>query len=313
MSTTINDFKKAVRRKLGIGADNENAFSGTDIIDSANDAIQEATAIAVNNGGEWEYNGEWSDADLINGQKEYPLTTDIPMLNLERVEVNYTLDDDTKWQVCRITDLRTNNSAFANVREGNSPVIDLYDNSIVFFYTPNDPTKAQGEKIGRIRIYYSQAANVLKNGSVYGVSVQTAGSGYNVGETLTLLGGENNCIVSVNSVDGSGAILGASVKQDFRGEDYVAGTTYTTTGGSGSGAKITVISTDLDTINLLPAVIKFITDSVCLEYAMAFDMTTKINTFRQNVAQDEGKIKEYYASRTTLIRPNLQPASTNIY
>lgn len=311
MSTTTNDFIRGVRRKLQLGSDNERAFSSADIIASANDAIQEATAIAVNNSGEWEYNGEWSEADLINGQKEYPLTTDIPMLNLERVEVNYTLGDDTKWQVCRVTDLRTNNSAFANVREGNSPIIDLYDNSIIFFYTPTDNTKAQGDVIGRIRIYYSQASDTLKNGCVYGVSVNTAGTGYNQGETITLLGGENNCTATINSVGGSGEIYAVSVVS--RGEGYVQGQTYSVAGGSGSGAKITVLSTDLQTINLLPAVIKFISDSVCLEYAMAYDLTTKINTFRQNVTLDEGRIKEYYASRTTLIRPNLQPQPTSIY
>ena len=60
MSTTTNDFIKTVRRQLGLRSNDESAFSGKDIIDAANSAIQEATAIAVMNGGEWEYNGEWS-------------------------------------------------------------------------------------------------------------------------------------------------------------------------------------------------------------------------------------------------------------
>lgn len=299
-----NSVIKKVRRQLGIGSDNERAFSGKDIIDSANDNIQNAVAIIVNCSGEWEFNGEWSEADLTMGQKEYPLTTDIPVLNLERIEVNFTPEKDNSWQVCKITDLRTNPRPFANEIEGNVPVVDLFDNSIVFRWTPTTN--------GKIRIYYLQAADVLKNGTVYGVSVNTAGTGYNIGDTLTLLGGGNNCVVKVNSVGGSGEILGAQVDPDLRGEDYVAGTTYSVTGGTGSGAKITVISTGLDTINLLPAVVNYIVDCVCLEYAMAFDLTTKINTFKQKAMEDESKIKEYYSNRLTAIKTGIRPVYINM-
>jgi hypothetical protein len=61
-------------------------------------------------------------------------------------------------------------------------------------------------------------------------------TGYQVNDVLTLVGGNNDCKIKVLTVDGSGHILTFQTIQ--LGTNYDSKTSYTTTGGQGSGFQL---------------------------------------------------------------------------
>jgi hypothetical protein len=82
------------------------------------------------------------------------------------------------------------------------------------------------------------------NNSSYGTSVATititnGGIGYTLSDSLALSGGSMNCTINVDGVDGNGVITGATITAT--GDGYAL-SGYTTTGGTGSDAQITVSS-----------------------------------------------------------------------
>jgi len=66
------------------------------------------------------------------------------------------------------------------------------------------------------------------------------GSGYIVGDVLTLLDGENNATVTVASVDGSGKVVTVSLTS--AGTNYKTNSSCPVSGGTGSGCKIYIAS-----------------------------------------------------------------------
>src|SRR5215471_15010436 len=77
-------------------------------------------------------------------------------------------------------------------------------------------------------------------GPVATVAVATAGTGYTVGDTLTLTTGGTGATVQVTSVGGAGDVTGVTLLTP--GSGYTAGVSATS-GGTGSGATITITVT----------------------------------------------------------------------
>lgn len=76
-------------------------------------------------------------------------------------------------------------------------------------------------------------------GAIKTVSVNTAGSGYTVGDILTIVGGNNDGTVTVVTRTGTGVL---TVSVTTNGTNYVAATGLSTTGGTGTGAKINILN-----------------------------------------------------------------------
>ena len=73
---------------------------------------------------------------------------------------------------------------------------------------------------------------------VASVTIPAAGSGYAVGDILTLVGGDYNAKVSVSTIGGSGEITAVAIIHP--GSSYTVGTKITTTTGAGISATINV-------------------------------------------------------------------------
>ncbi len=83
--------------------------------------------------------------------------------------------------------------------------------------------------------------NPVTAGNIKVISLNAAGTGYSINDDLFISGGgDGNGEVTVTSVDGSGHITGILLANN--GTGYVTGNGYATTGGTGSGATINVLS-----------------------------------------------------------------------
>jgi|GEM_PF-6798731 len=83
-----------------------------------------------------------------------------------------------------------------------------------------------------------QTATPASTGIVTTVTLNAGGTGYTLGDVLTLTGGGNNGTITVDSVDGSGVILTFTLTSG--GTSYALSNAYPTTGGTGTGAKFNV-------------------------------------------------------------------------
>ena len=104
----------------------------------------------------------------------------------------------------------------------------------------------------------------VQSGALGMASATTAGTGYSVDDILTLLAGANTGTVRVTAVNGTGGVTSCSVETE--GGGYTEGTEYSTSGGGGSGAKITVLATAVlpyesgATYEEEPSILRFIID-----------------------------------------------------
>lgn len=76
-------------------------------------------------------------------------------------------------------------------------------------------------------------------GIVKSVSVSAAGSGYTVGDVLTIIAGDSNATVTVATLSGNGV---ATVALGSSGSNYSIAGGLSTSGGTGSGAQMNVLS-----------------------------------------------------------------------
>ncbi len=81
---------------------------------------------------------------------------------------------------------------------------------------------------------------VAGQGIVKTVSLNTAGTGYAVNDVLTLVGGSSDCTVTVLTLGASNGVATVSIASN--GTNYSVANGLSTTGGTGSGAKINVLS-----------------------------------------------------------------------
>jgi len=80
-------------------------------------------------------------------------------------------------------------------------------------------------------------------GGINGVAINNPGTGYEVGQILTVIQtGGNNGKVRVESVDSFGAITGLFVDQNEKGYGYSVATGVETTGGGDNNATINILS-----------------------------------------------------------------------
>jgi Calx-beta domain/HYR domain len=132
-----------------------------------------------------------------------------------------------------------------NVGDGDS---DRFDH--IYYVAPLDintvsPAGLAGLSRGFLRYTNRLAPNAISPGVGLGliagevstVAVATGGTGYTVGDTLTLTTGGTGATVSVTTVGGAGDVTGVTLLT--AGSGYVDGTSATT-GGTGTGATITI-------------------------------------------------------------------------
>lgn len=82
--------------------------------------------------------------------------------------------------------------------------------------------------------------NPLGEGFVRSISVKTAGTGYTVGDVITIIGSINNATAVITSVGGGGAVTGISIQRGGTGYSTsgVGGTS--TSGGTGTGLVLNI-------------------------------------------------------------------------
>lgn len=298
---TTTELKNAVRRKLGNITSTE--YADVDIVNSMNTYYQKAIAIAIQISGEWEINGEIATTDIIAGQKEYALTTDVPVSYLKRIEINLDGGTDT-WELADIIDLRTYHTALSNKSSCCEPVIDIFDNSIIFRDTP---TKNVTDGL---KIFYNKSAVELDSGKVNSINIANGGSDYVIGDILTIDAGNDDCTFKVLDVDVSGTIT--SVILINGGTGYPTTTGSATTGGTGTLCTIDILSIDGTIPNLIPVAFDYLIDGACLDYAISYDLTSKINVFTGKVVEDQKNIERHYSNRLTAVKPNVAPAQETL-
>lgn len=87
----------------------------------------------------------------------------------------------------------------------------------------------------------SSGWNPSTSGNIKTVSVNAAGTGYAVGNVLTIsTGGDGNGQVTVATIGGGGSVTAVTISNN--GTGYVIGSGYSTTGGAGSGCTMNVLS-----------------------------------------------------------------------
>lgn len=101
----------------------------------------------------------------------------------------------------------------------------------------NETTKSSG--------YYFARFLALGYGYLVSVSVNTAGTGYHVGDTVTITGDQSTATLTVDSVDGGGGITGISIT-DPGLDGFAQNNDYGVSGGHGTNAVLNVDSAEFD-------------------------------------------------------------------
>lgn len=144
--------------RLGLGNPSASKYTDAQILTNLNKWQKIAGQTAIEANGQWEVDGEIATTDIIAGQKEYALTTDIPLMSLKRVEINLT-GETNNWVVANIKDLRNMYNAISNADNGYSEYeLDVYSNSLFFTVEPS-LTVINGLKI----FYQKQAMDMRAN------------------------------------------------------------------------------------------------------------------------------------------------------
>jgi hypothetical protein len=103
----------------------------------------------------WDFQGETATADIVSGQAEYILPTDI--LKIKKIDVTY---DGTNWASAKFFDVSEkkfplDGTTVARAFSQNAPEVDLYDSSIFLYPTPS------ANVIAGIKIYYEKEVSEL--------------------------------------------------------------------------------------------------------------------------------------------------------
>lgn len=133
----LTALRASARRKISFQSTAAAKYADADVDANLNEWYREIMSWVFAATGIWEFQGETSTTNLVSGQNEYVLPTDMVILN--RVEVLYP--DQTDYIVARrVDDKQVEGSAFANGEiemgtEG-SPVYRVFDNSIFLYPAP---------------------------------------------------------------------------------------------------------------------------------------------------------------------------------
>jgi len=85
-------------------------------------------------------------------------------------------------------------------------------------------------------------------GCIWDCSIDTAGSGYEEGDTVIVSSGNADALIYIDAVDGSGGVTEFSI--NFSGSGYSVSDSVSISGGSGSGFKIDILEVSEDSPDL---------------------------------------------------------------
>lgn len=149
---TLTEIRTKIRYLLGEISTSD--LSEASALSLVNDYYNKAVGIVLLEMGGWEVNGEEATANLVSGQKEYVLPTDL--LVLKQIELN--LNDETNgWIKAQVFDMSEKGTALANdgATPGFSTRVRVFDNSL---FLEDAPTS---NVTGGLKIYYSKEATEL--------------------------------------------------------------------------------------------------------------------------------------------------------
>jgi len=150
----LTEIRSKIRYLLGDISSNN--YSDTNVDRAINDYYHSAISIALKESGSWEVQGEVATTALVADQQEYVCPTDL--LNLKRIEVNFTDADEDVWEIMKIKDMSNMSTVLSNqTTSADSSYVRLYDNSI-FFENPIETAVTAG-----LKIYYSVEATELSD------------------------------------------------------------------------------------------------------------------------------------------------------
>lgn len=133
---TLTDLRADALRNVSLQITTSD-FPTADIDACLNKWYRMTVGWIIGSVGIWEYQGEKSTTNLVNGQSEYVLPT--TMISLNRVSIKYP--NATNYVVARRLDDKETSSAFENgaISQGSeaSPVYREFDNSIFIYPVPS--------------------------------------------------------------------------------------------------------------------------------------------------------------------------------
>jgi len=153
-----------------IGEVSTDNYTDANLNRALNDYYHRAVNIAIQANGQWEVNGDYATANLVQDQQEYVL--EAAMLAIKSIEVNMT-GLTNNWVKLRITDLRNIPYALTNLEDTDDRSegefeVRLFDNSIFFLKPPKTSVTAG------IKIYYNKEATELSTGTDEPMLTETA-------------------------------------------------------------------------------------------------------------------------------------------
>jgi hypothetical protein len=154
---TLTTLIGRTRTKLGDLTSTE--YSDANITLALNEYYQKAMAKAITAGGQWQINGDIASTDIVNGQQEYTLTTSVPLLTLNKIEVNFD-GSSNAWEDVEIVDMKNELEPYSNqTTYGQRAKAEIFDSSIMFLATPTKSVT------NGLKIWYSKEAIALSTGT----------------------------------------------------------------------------------------------------------------------------------------------------
>jgi len=134
----LTALRASARRKISFQSTSSAKYLDADLDANINEWYREAMSWIFLAMGIWEYGGDTVTTNLVSGQIEYVLPSDMVILN--RVEVLYPNQTDYV-HATRIDDKQVEGQAFANgeISTGSegAPVYRLFDNSLFLYPAPS--------------------------------------------------------------------------------------------------------------------------------------------------------------------------------
>ena len=115
---------------------NTTTYTDTDLDFSLNSQYDIFTAVILNSMDDWDFQADYATTDLVTGQKEYTLPSDI--IKIKRVEITY---DGTTWHEATPMDINERTSATDTTSVASDfstavPMYDLMDSSLFLYPIP---------------------------------------------------------------------------------------------------------------------------------------------------------------------------------
>jgi len=134
---------------------NTSTYTDADLDASINAYYDLFVTEIINAMDEWDFQGDFATTDLVSGQQEYVLPTDI--LKIKKVEVTY---DGSTWYSVNPKDINERTGSNDTTTIGNefnqaNPFYDLMDNSLMLY-----PIPSSSVSLG-LKVYYEKLPTLL--------------------------------------------------------------------------------------------------------------------------------------------------------